>query len=555
MLIALAIRDVVLVDRLDLAFDDGLSVLTGETGAGKSILLDALGLALGQRAEASLVRAGAEQASVTAEFSLPEQHPVLAMLASQGLPAEPALLLRRQLGRDGRSRAFINDEPVSVGLLRATGEALVEIAGQAGQRGLLEAALHRELLDGFGGLEREAAETAAAWRSWQDAAARRSEAEERLARARREEDFLRHAAAELAALKPEPGEAARLAEERALLMQGEKLVEALAAAQGHLGGEGSADHQLAQAQRRLERIAERAGGRLTPLMEALDRAASELADATHQLRSLLAELDPDPARLERIEERLFALRGLARKHDRDPDALPALLADMTAALADLDDQSGGFAELSRAEAAARATYHAAAEALHRARRAAAGRFDKQVMAELPPLKLERAKFRTRVEKLPEGQASAQGLDRVAFEIATLPGVEPGPLGKIASGGELSRLMLALKVVLAAADPVPTLIFDEVDAGVGGATATAVGERLKRLAKKLQVIVVTHSPQVAALGRHHWRVEKTSARGGLRTAVEPLDARGRREEIARMLSGARVTDEARAAADKLMAGAR
>jgi DNA repair protein RecN (Recombination protein N) len=555
MLIALAIRDVVLVDRLDLAFDDGLSVLTGETGAGKSILLDALGLALGQRAEASLVRAGAEQASVTAEFALPEKHPVLAMLASQGLPAEPALLLRRQLGKDGRSRAFINDEPVSVGLLRAAGEALVEIAGQAGQHGLLEAALHRELLDGFGGLEREAAETAAAWKSWQDAAARRRDAEERLARARREEDFLRHAAAELAALKPEPGEAARLAEERALLMQGEKLVEALAAAQGHLGGEGSADHQLAKAQRRLERIAERVGGRLTPLLEALDRAAGELADATHQLRSLLAELDPDPARLERIEERLFALRGLARKHDRDPDALPALLEEMTAALADLDDQSGGFAELSRAEAAAKTAFLAAAEALHRARREAAGRFDKQVMAELPPLKLERAKFRTRVEKLPEGQASAQGLDRVAFEIATLPGVEPGPLGKIASGGELSRLMLALKVVLAAADPVPTLIFDEVDAGVGGATATAVGERLKRLAKKLQVIVVTHSPQVAALGRHHWRVEKTSARGGLRTAVEPLDARGRREEIARMLSGARVTDEARAAADKLMAGAR
>jgi len=555
MLVALAIREVVLIDRLDLAFADGLSVLTGETGDGKSILLDALGLALGQRAEAALVRAGAEQASVTATFELAPAHPVLALLAGQGLPAEPILLLRRQLGKDGRSRAFINDEPVSIGLLREVGAALVEIAGQAGQHGLLETALHRELLDGFGGLGQRGTAVAAAWRDWQDATARRREAEERLARARRDEEFLRHAAGELAMLKPEPGEAQRLAGQRALLMQGEKLVEALTAAEAHLTGEGSADQQIAQAQRRLDRLAERAGGQLAPLLEALDRASGELADAVHRLQSLLAELDSDPGKLERIEERLFALRALGRKHDRDPDALPALLEEMTAALAQLDDQSGGFAELARVEAAARNSYLGAAETLHAARVEAAQRFDKLVMAELPALKLERAQFRTRVEKLLEEQASAHGIDRVAFEIATLPGVEPGPLGRIASGGELSRLMLALKVVLAAADPVPTLIFDEVDAGVGGATATAVGERLRRLAKKLQVIVVTHSPQVAALGRHHWRVAKTSARGGLRTAVEPLDAGGRREEIARMLSGARVTDEARAQADRLMAGVR
>jgi len=555
MLVALAIRDVVLIDRLDLAFADGLSVLTGETGAGKSILLDALALALGQRAEAALVRAGAEQASVTATFELVPGHPVLAQLAGQGLPAEPSLLLRRQLGKDGRSRAFINDEPVSIGLLREVGAALVEIAGQAGQHGLLETALHRELLDGFGALGQRRAAVAAAWRDWQDATARRREAEERLARARRDEEFLRHAASELAMLKPEPGEAQRLADQRALLMQGEKLVEALTAAEAHLTGEGSADQQIAQAQRRLDRIAERAGGQLAPMLEALDRASGELADAVHRLQSLLAELDSDPGKLERIEERLFALRALGRKHDRDPDALPALLEEMTAALAQLDDQSGGFAELARVEAAARNSYLGAAETLHAARVEAAQRFDKLVMAELPPLKLEKAKFRSRIEKLPEEQVGPHGLDRVAFEIATLPGVEPGPLGKIASGGELSRLMLALKVVLAGADPVPTLIFDEVDAGVGGATATAVGERLRRLAKKLQVIVVTHSPQVAALGRHHWRVAKTSARGSLRTAVEALDAGGRREEIARMLSGARVTDEARAQADRLMAGVR
>lgn len=553
MLVGLAIRDVVLIDRLDLAFDAGLSVLTGETGAGKSILLDALGLALGQRAEAGLVRGGAEQASVTAEFALEPDHPALARLAEQGIPIEGGLLLRRQLGKDGRSRAFVNDQPVSIGFLREIGERLVEIAGQAGQHSLIESATHRDLLDDFAGLAGPARATAERWTAWQAAMASRVAAEERLARARRDEAFLRHAVAELEALNPEAGEETRLADLRALLMNREKLVEAIVFARDRVAGDDSADHQIAQAQRRLDRLSDRAASQLAPVLAALDRAAGELADALHLLQSLLAELDSDPGKLERIEERLFALRALARKHDRMPADLPALHAEMTAALAALDDQSGGFAELARAEAAARSAYMAAAETLHAGRIKAAERLDRKVMAELKPLKLDRAAFRTRVERLADAQFGAQGLDRVTFEIATVPGMEPGPLGRIASGGELSRLMLALKVVLAAADPLPTLIFDEVDAGVGGATATAVGERLRRLAEALQVIVVTHSPQVAALGRHHWRVEKNDAKGGLKTAVKPLDRGGRREEIARMLSGARVTDEARAQAEKLMAG--
>jgi DNA repair protein RecN (Recombination protein N) len=552
MLAGLAIRDVVLIDRLDLSFAPGLSVLTGETGAGKSILLDSLGLALGERADAGLVRPGAEQASVTAAFELPHDHPANAILAEQGLAVEATLILRRQLGSDGRSRAFVNDEPVSVGLLRRLGETLVEVASQASQHGLMDAATHRDLLDAFGGLEPAARRTGDAWNGWQSAKAAREAAEARLAAARRDEAFLRHAVAELEALKPAAGEETSLAAERTLLMNREKLGEALSAAHGALSGEGSADERLAQAQRRLDRIADKAGEQIQPVMAALDRAASELAEAVHALQSLAAALEADPGRLEKVEERLFALRELARKHNRPVEDLPALLAEMRAQLDALDDQSGGLAELSRREAAAEAAYRKAAEALAKARAEAARKLDRRVNAELAPLKLEKAVFRTRLEPLPEAQWGANGMERVQFEIATLPGVEPGPLAKIASGGELSRLMLALRVVLAGSDPISTLIFDEVDAGIGGATAAAVGERLKRLSEGLQVIVVTHSPQVAALGAHHWRVRKSLGKSP-RTAVEPLDADGRREEIARMLSGARVTDEARAAADRLMAG--
>ncbi|HWA43414.1 MAG TPA: DNA repair protein RecN [Hypericibacter adhaerens] len=552
MLVGLAIRDVVLIDRLDLSFAPGLSVLTGETGAGKSILLDSLGLALGERADAGLLRPGAEQASVTAEFDLPASHPANALLAEQGLAVEPALILRRQLGRDGRSRAFVNDEPVSVGLLKRLGETLVEIASQASQSGLMDSATHRDLLDAFGSLRAASRQAAAHWQDWQGAKAAREAAEARLAAARRDEEFLRHAVTELAALRPEAGEETVLANERSMLMNREKLGEALTGALTAISGDGSADERLAQAQRRLDRIAEKAGDALQPVLAALDRAASELAEAVHALQSVAAALDADPGRLEKVEERLFALREQARKHNRAVEALPALLAEMEAQLEALDDQSGGLAELGRREADAGAAYRKSAEALSKGRGDAARKLDRRVNAELAPLKLEKALFRTRLEALPDAQWGPNGLERVHFEIATMPGAEPGPLGKVASGGELSRLMLALRVVLAGSDPVSTLIFDEVDAGVGGATAAAVGARLKRLADDLQVIVVTHSPQVAALGSHHWRVHKTLGKSP-RTEVEPLDDRGRREEIARMLSGAKVTDEARAAADRLMAG--
>jgi DNA repair protein RecN (Recombination protein N) len=428
----------------------------------------------------------------------------------------------------------------------------VEIASQASQSGLMDSATHRDLLDSFGGLRAAARQAASHWQDWQGAKAAREAAEARLAAARRDEDYLRHAVKELDALAPEAGEETTLANERSLLMNREKLGEALSAALAAVSGDGSADERLAQAQRRLDRIADKAGEALQPVMAALDRAASELAEAVHALHSGAAALDADPSRLEKVEERLFALREQARKHNRAVEALPALLVEMQAQLEALDDQSGGLAELGRREADAAAAYRKSAQALTKGRAEAARKLDRRINAELAPLKLDKASFRTRLEALPEPQWGPHGTERVHFEIATMPGAEPGPLGKVASGGELSRLMLALRVVLAGSDPVSTLIFDEVDAGVGGATAAAVGARLKRLSDDLQVIVVTHSPQVAALGVHHWRVRKSLGKSP-RTEVEPLDAAGRREEIARMLSGAKVTDEARAAADRLMAG--
>lgn len=550
MLLGLAIRDIVLIDRLDLAFAPGLSVLTGETGAGKSILLDALGLALGARADAGLLRRGASQASVTAEFDLPAKHPAAALLAEQGLEVEGNLLLRRQIGADGRSRAFINDQPVGVGLLRQTGEALVEIVGQFEQHGLLDPATHGEMLDSHGG--HDVAGVAAAWRSWQAASEARSAAEAEVAAARRDEEYLRHAAEELAALAPEPGEEAVLAEQRSLMMNRAKLGEALEAALGDLAGDRGGETLLNQARRRLDRIADKAGGGLEPTLGALDRAQAELAEAVELLTRLARDLDADPRRLEKLEERLFALRDLARKHQVAVDELAALAERIDGQLARLDDRSGSLAELGKAEAEARRRYVEAAERLSAARRKTAAKLDKAVQAELAPLKLEKARFATRLESLAEAQWGPKGMDRIAFEVATNPGAAPGPIGRIASGGELARFLLALKVVLAAAGNAPTLVFDEVDSGIGGATAAAVGERLARLSKSRQLLVVTHSPQVAAQARHHWRVEKTAGKGGNLTGAVALDGPARREEIARMLSGATVSDEARAAAERLIA---
>ncbi|MEX0807933.1 MAG: DNA repair protein RecN [Dongiaceae bacterium] len=553
MLRRLSIRNVVLIDRLDLSFESGLSVLTGETGAGKSILLDALGLALGRRAESGLLRNGSDAATVSAEFSLPAGHRVLAMLEEQALPVDPVLILRRQLSADGRSRAFINDETVSIGLLRRVGDALVEIAGQFESHGLLDPATHADLLDAFAGHAADVDRMRAGWREWRSTVAAREAAEAQLVSARREEAFLRHAVAELTAMDPKPGEEAQLSEERTRLMNAEKLGEAVQGALGELIGERGADNQLAGAQRRLDRIADKAGKAIEPAISALDRAANELAEAIRELQRAAIDLEADPRRLEAAEERLFAIRDLARKHGVDADALAAHAASLAEKLAALDDEGGRLATLSRAEAAARDAYRAAAASLSKGRMTAARKLDKAVNGELPPLKLERARFATKLDRLEENDWNENGIDRIAFEIATNPGSEPGALAKIASGGELARFMLALKVVLAASDPVPTLVFDEVDAGIGGATAAAVGARLARLADSVQVLVVTHSPQVAARGLHHWRVEKQAKDGSALTMVEPLDDAGRREEIARMLSGARITDAARAQAEQLIAG--
>ncbi len=549
MLLGLAIREIVLIDRLELAFAPGLTVLTGETGAGKSILLDALGLALGARAEAGLLRSGADQASVAAEFDLPARHPLRALLDEQGIAAEDSLLLRRQIGADGRSRAFVNDEPVGVALLRRIGDGLVEIVGQFEQHGLLDPSTHGPMLDALGG--HDVGGIAGAWRDWEAARQARAAAEAEIAAAKRDEEFLRHAAGELEALEPRPGEEAALAEKRALMMARGKLAEAIDQALGDLSGDRGGESALNQARRRLDRIADKAQGRFDPAVAALDRAQAELAEAVDQLNRFAAELDADPRGLEKLEDRLFALRDLARKHNTQVDALAALAERIEGQLARLDDRSGALATLTEAESAARRAYMTAAEALSAARRRTAARLDKAVKAELAPLKLDKARFATRVEVLAEGQWGPSGTDRIAFEVATNPGSAPGPIGRIASGGELARFLLALKVVLAEAGGAATLVFDEVDSGIGGATAAAVGERLARLAKGRQLLVVTHSPQVAAQAQHHWRVEKTAAKGQSLTRAGKLDAGARREEIARMLSGATVSDEARAAAEKLM----
>ena len=554
MLLNLSIRDVVLIDRLDLEIDPGLSVLTGETGAGKSILLDALGLALGGRADLQLLRPGARQASVSAEFTVAADHAVRALLDEQGLPNDGNIILRRQLGADGRSRAFVNDQSIGVALLRRIGESLVEIEGQFEQQRLLDSANHRTMLDAFGGLADQATEVRDNWRQWRASATARAEAEAALARARRDEEYLRHAVAELTATEPKPGEEAELAETRRLLSNREKLLEAAHAAFDELTGERGADGRIMAAQRRLDRMADKAGELTAPIIAALDRAAAELADAADRLRRLVNDPELAPHRLAQIEERLFALRDLARKHGVPVDALADHGAKLAAELAALDDQSGRLARLAREEAAARQAYATAADALGKARAKAARRLETAVNTELPPLKLDKARFATRLEPLPDADWGEHGRERVVFEITTNPGMPPGPLSKIASGGELSRFLLALKVVLAEADPVPTLIFDEVDSGVGGATAAAVGERLVRLGRKLQVLVVTHSPQVAARTAQHWRVEKATVAKSAVTRLVVLDSKGRREEIARMLSGASVTDEARAAADRLMATA-
>ncbi|HMG49975.1 MAG TPA: DNA repair protein RecN [Inquilinus sp.] len=556
MLAGLSIRNVVLIEQLSLGFAEGLSALTGETGAGKSILLDALGLALGGRSDAGLVRHGAEAATVSADFQLDDGHPVKALLAEQDLPIDDMLVLRRSVGADGRSRAYVNDQPVSIGLLRQIGAGLVEVHGQFETQGLLDPKTHRAVLDTYAGAEALATACAAAWDLWRAAQRRQQEALAEAERAQAEEGFLRHSVEELESLGPESGEEAQLAERRALLQHREKVMEGVATALSELSGDRGAERALVAAQRSLQRIADRAGGRLDPILDQIGRAADEAADAAAAIERFSADIDLDAGELERLEDRLYALRTLARKHGVEAEALPELRRQFAERLALVEDRAAVLSRLATAAAEARAAYVGAAEALAKARRKAAAKLDAAVAKELPPLKMERARFVTAIDALPEADWGPAGLDRVAFLVAANPGSPPGPIGKIASGGELARFMLAIKVVLVhhrgTPGALPSMIFDEVDAGIGGAVADAVGERLKRLGRQVQVLVVTHSPQVAARADHHWRVQKADRSGAVVTDVVPLAAGERREEIARMLSGAKITAEARAAADSLLA---
>ncbi|MGE4324346.1 MAG: DNA repair protein RecN [Sphingobium sp.] len=557
MLTALSIRNVVLIEALDLDFGPGLGVLTGETGAGKSILLDSLGLALGARADSGLVRSGEAQASVTATFDMPDAgHRVGALIADNGIALEPGepLLIRRVVKADGGSRAFLNDQACSAALLREIGGALVEIHGQHDDRGLLNPRGHRTLLDGYGRCDTKA--VAIAHEVWREAVDELAQARATVEDAERDRDFLTHAVAELTQFAPEPGEEAILAEERALMQKGARLTDDLSVVTQCLTGSDGGLAQLRQAARRLDRIvAEYAP--LADILAALDRALIEAGEAEDRLAGAADALSFDPARLDAIETRLFDLRGLARKHRVDPDALAALCEEMAARLAAIEGGEEHVAALEADVAAKESAYVAAARALSAQRQVAAGRLDAAVTGELAPLKLDAARFRTLVAPLDRAQWGAGGMDRVEFEISTNPGAPFAPLVKIASGGELSRFILALKVALAEQGGADTLIFDEIDRGVGGAVASAIGDRLARLARDNQILVVTHSPQVAARGAAHMLIAKTSAdeKGGTvtRTSVRALGTAERREEIARMLSGAEITDEARAQAGRLLEG--
>ena len=551
MLTSLAIRNVVLIEALDLEFGAGLSVLTGETGAGKSILLDSLGLALGARADSGLVRAGEQQASVVAAFEPPaSDHPAAALLADNGIAMEPGepLLIRRMVKADGGSRAFVNDQPCSAALLRELGGSLVEIHGQHDDRGLLNPRGHRALLDSYGRCDAAAVATAHA--AWRAAARALEQARETVDTAARDRDYLTHAVEELRSFAPQPGEEATLAEERAAMQKGARLTDDLSVISDCLTGSDGGLAQLRQAARRLDRIAGEEP-LLTAVLEALDRAVVEAGEAEDRLAEAAEALSFDPARLDSIETRLFDLRGLARKHQVAPDDLAALGEDMAVKLAAIEGGEEHIGALEQDVAHKADAYCAAAQALSAERQLAAGRLDAAVAGELAPLKLDAARFRTVVAPLDQGQWSAQGMDRVEFEISTNPGAPFAPLAKIASGGELSRFILALKVALAERGGADTLIFDEIDRGVGGAVADAIGERLSRLAQRNQILVVTHSPQVAARGAGHMLIAKSSDGTVTRTGVHALEPAERREEIARMLSGAEITAEARAQAERLL----
>ncbi len=550
MLRSLDIRDMLIIDRLELSFQPGLNVLTGETGAGKSILLDSLGFVLGWRGRAELVRSGAEQGEVIAEFDLPDDHPAHVILEDAGLPGGRELLLRRINGRDGRKTAWVNDRRCSGEALRALSETLIELHGQNDDRGLLNPKGHRDLLDTFGVLAASKAEVRAAWQAWARARKSLAAAEAVVAAVRAEEEFLRHATEELDALDPQPGEEAELDQSRRVMQGAERIRDDVGRAHAAMSGNG-AERAIGDALKWLEGAAGGANSQLDAPIAALGRALAELDEAADGVVRCLEVLDFNPLELESAEERLFAIRAMARKHGVAADDLGTFAADLRIKLTTLDEGEADLAELSGEVRDAEAAYDVLAQRLSDARRAAAARLDAMVSAELAPLKMERAVFETVFEI---GEAGPDGRDAVTFSVATNPGAPAGPLGKIASGGELSRFLLALKVCLSHEQAGVTMIFDEIDRGVGGATADAVGRRLAALASDGgQVLVVTHSPQVAALGAHHWQVAKRVEDGQTLSEVVALDATARIDEIARMLAGDTITEEARAAARSLLAG--
>ncbi|WP_036283137.1 DNA repair protein RecN [Methylocystis sp. ATCC 49242] len=562
MLVRLSIRDIVLIDELDLEFGQGLTTLTGETGAGKSILLDAFMLALGGRGDASLVRAGQEQGQVAAVFDLPADHPAHLAAREFGLTSDDELVLRRLQMADGRTRAFVNDQPATAQALRAIGRELVEIHCQHDDRALVDPAAHRALVDAHGGLQTQANEVRARYGAWQAARRALAEEEARIARARADADYLRHAHEELTKLAPQDGEEEELAERRLFMQRAEKVATDIRDALAAFASDAAPAGEIAQVARRLERRLTQAPQILEPPARALAQAVDALSLAEQALEQALAETRFDPAELERVEERLFALRGAARKYHVTVAELTKIAQKFADDIGALDASEARLVKLGKELAAAKAGYDEAARALSAARQKAAKKLDALVDAELKPLRLDGAHFMTQVTSDPEN-GGPEGVDRVEFWVQTNPGSRPGPLTKVASGGELARFMLALKVVLADRGSAPTLVFDEIDTGVGGAVADAIGQRLARLATRAQVLAVTHAPQVAARASRHLRISKGApAKAGksagkdrrVATSVAVLAEAERREEIARMLSGAAITDEARAAAARLLQGA-
>jgi DNA repair protein RecN (Recombination protein N) len=551
MLSRLSIRDIVLIERLDIDFSPGLSVLTGETGAGKSILLDALSLALGARGDASLVRHGAAQGQVSAVFDVPKNHPARAILIENALDDDGDIILRRVQTADGRTRVFVNDQPSSVTLMRDIGRALVEIHGQHDERALVDPAAHRELLDAFGGHVGEVENCAKAWRFWRDCEQQLATHRARVQAAAREADYLRASVDELVRLDPQPGEETELADIRTSMMRAEKVAAEIKDAQDVLSGQNSPLPQLASLLRRLQRKTTEAPGMLDEVVKSLDEALIHLDAAHSGVEAALRAAEFDPQKLERSEERLFALRAASRKFSVAVDDLAKARDTMIADLADLDAGEEKLVVLEKQSVAARDTYDRIAASLTELRTAAAAALKTAVMAELPALKLDRAEFLVEISTEPDNR-SETGVDQVEFWVRTNPGTRPGPMMKVASGGELSRFLLALKVALADRGSAPTLVFDEIDTGVGGAVADAIGQRLARLSSRVQVLSVTHAPQVAARAATHLLISKSGGKKSVSTGVAEMDAAGRQEELARMLAGATITEEARAAAGRLLA---